>query len=578
MAGRGASREGIGNVLLAAALVLGLYAAVLAWSGGFGFRIAGISFTSRAWFRPAIAAAALALLSLPFGKLAGAAGASRAAWPLLDRPATARLLALCACAWILVAGIRFGTFAVGGSDSYGYVSQAALLANGRLTETVPYVPSYSWYLADHTLTPLGYRPTAERGRIAPAYPPGFPLLLAPAWRLSPSAVYYVVPLFGALAVWLCYALGGALEDRLAGGLAAALFSVSPTLLFQNAQPMSDVPAAACWLASILFASGAGARRAAAAGVVASVAILIRPNLAPIAILPLALLVWLAPDARARLRHAVLFITAAIPGAAALAWIQDVRYGSPLASGYGSIDVLFSWDNIPLNLARYPRWLTETHTPFVWLCALAPFALARTSRRARAIGWSALVVVAAVFALYLPYVAFKPHEWTYLRFLLPAIPLMLLLATRATVAFARQLPAVVRAPLIVVFFGALVVVCTQTADRRRAFELRPGEQRYAEAGAFVRQRLPSNAIVLAGQHSGSVRLYGERPILRFDLLQPNDLDRAIAELRATGFMPFMVVDPWERDEFHERFSVSRQLTVDTARLIRVISGVQIYAFD
>jgi hypothetical protein len=118
----------------------------------------------------------------------------------------------------------------------------------------------------------------------------------------------------------------------------------------------------------------------------------------------------------------------------------------------------------------------------------------------------------------------------------------------------------------------------TADRRHAFDLRPAEQRYADAGEFVRDRLPANAIVLAGQHSGSVRLYGERPILRFDLLQPEDLDRALAELRAKGLAPFMVVDPWERNVFYERFSAPYQKTLDTARMIRVVANVQVYAFD
>jgi hypothetical protein len=577
MAGQRLSRETLAYALLAGAGALALYAAIVAWTGGFEFRVAGLTLTSHAWIRPAVAAAVLALLSGALARTRVTAAAA-SAWRRLDTPAAARLLALAALAWIVAAGILYGTFAVGGSDSYGYVSQAALLAEGRLTDTVPHNPAYTWYLAHQTLTPLGYRPSAEPGRIAPVYPPGFPLLLAPAWYLSPSYVYYVVPLFGGLAVWLCYRLGRALGDPLAGGLAAALLSVSPAMLFQNAQPMSDVPATACWLGSLLLAGVPGAWRAATAGALTSLAILIRPNLAPLAIAPLVLVVWLAPDPRARVRHAALFVAAAIPGAAALAWIQHVRYGSPLASGYGSISVLFSWENIPPNLRQYPKWLTDTHTPFVWFCALAPLALARASPRARALGWSALLVVAAIFSLYLPYVAFKRHEWTYLRFLLPAIPLMLLLASRATLAFVRHLPPAARAPLAAVFFGAILVYSATTAEKRRAFELRTGEQRYADAGAFVRQRLPPNAIVLAGQHSGSVRLYGDRPILRFDLLEPPDLDRAIETLRATGLMPFMVVDPWERSAFDERFSAPPQKTLEAVRLVRVVSGVQIYAID
>lgn len=571
--GRGWSRETLANALLAGAVALALYAAVVALTGGFELRVAGTRLRSHAWIRPALAAAFLAAV---FGVLARrrAAAASSRAWRALDRGLTARVLAAAAVAWSVAAGIHFGTFAVGGSDSYGYVSQAALLAGGRLTDTVPLDPSYDWYLAHMTLTPLGYRPVAGSSRIAPTYPPGLPLLMAPIWRISPSGVYYLVPLFAGLTVWLCYRLGRAIGDPLAGGLAAALLSVSPPFLFQAMQPMSDVPAAACWLAALLLAHRGTATRSAFAGAIASVAILIRPNLAPLAIVPLALIAWTSAGGTSRLRNAMLFVAAAVPAAITFAWIQYARHGSPWASGYGDLDYLFGWDNIALNLVQYPKWLTDTHTPFVWCFALAPWALKERS----ALAWSALLFSAGVFALYLPYTAFKPHEWTYLRFLLPAIPLILLLASCAALAVVRRLPLALRAPLAAVLFGAVVVYSAQTAEKRRTFELRAEEQRYADAGAFVRQRLPANAVVLASQHSGSVRLYGDRPILRFDLLQPADLDRALALLRASGRDPFMVIDPWERAVFNERFSAPYQKTLDTARLIRVVANVQIYAFD
>jgi hypothetical protein len=159
-----------------------------------------------------------------------------------------------------------------------------------------------------------------------------------------------------------------------------------------------------------------------------------------------------------------------------------------------------------------------------------------------------------------------------------MPLMLALASCATAWFARQLPSAARAPLILLLAAGVAAFCATTAEHRHAFELRPSEQRYVEAGGFVRQRLPPNAIVLAGQHSGSVRLYGERPILRWDLLQSGDLDRALAAVRRKGLAPFMVIDGWERAAFNERFSVPHQDALDQARLIRVVANVQIYAFD
>ncbi len=46
---------------------------------------------------------------------------------------TAALLAAGASAWAFIAGVAFGTFAIGGADSYGYMGQARLLAQWRVT-------------------------------------------------------------------------------------------------------------------------------------------------------------------------------------------------------------------------------------------------------------------------------------------------------------------------------------------------------------------------------------------------------------------------------------------------------------
>ena len=44
---------------------------------------------------------------------------------------------------------------------------------------------------------------------------------------------------------------------------------------------------------------------------------------------------------------------------------------PLESGYGSLDTIFSVQHVLPNLARYPRWLVESHTPLVLLALVAP---------------------------------------------------------------------------------------------------------------------------------------------------------------------------------------------------------------
>ena len=113
------------------------------------------------------------------------------------------------------------------------------------------------------------------------------------------------------------------------GLAAsALVATSPAMLFMLIAPMSDVPAAAAWavaVASVLADTMAGA---ALAGLASALAILIRPNLAPLAALLAAWMVW-RHGARPR---ALVFTLVASIGAVGVAVVNARLYGSPLASG------------------------------------------------------------------------------------------------------------------------------------------------------------------------------------------------------------------------------------------------------
>ena len=106
-------------------------------------------------------------------------------------------------------------------------------------------------------------------------------------RLGGSrAVFWVVPLLGGVAVWAAYLLGRSVAGPWCGALAAVLLASSPAFLFQlTCAPMSDLAAAAWWtLALALLFSGTNVA-ALGSGVVAAIAILTRPNLVPLAIVP-----------------------------------------------------------------------------------------------------------------------------------------------------------------------------------------------------------------------------------------------------------------------------------------------------
>ncbi|HEX6973178.1 MAG TPA: hypothetical protein VF147_02190 [Vicinamibacterales bacterium] len=558
---------------MAAAGVLAVYAVAVWLSGGFDLRVAGMRLRSHEWARPAVVALVCAALGVWSDRSRVVAILERA-WVRLDSPGVPRFVTMLALIWTLAAAFVYSTGAVGGADSYGYAGQAKLFAQGRLVDRVPLSPAFTWPDAETTLRPLGFTQGRAPGEISPIYPPGLPMMLAPLMWFGERAIYLVVPAFGLSLVWGTYRVGVHLGDPLAGGVASLLVSASPTFLFQLVQPMSDVPAAACWLGALLLGARATSIASLGAGVMTALAILIRPNLAPLAIL--VAIPLLRPRAGIVPRLSA-FAAPLVAGVLLLGWIQAVRYGSPLASGYGTLGDAFALANIAPNLARYPAWLTTTHTPFLWLWLLAPAWFARRP----AVRPFALVIfmfVVAVWCAYLPYVYFQPDEWFYTRFLLPALPLMLVFATVVALSVLRRLPTLFRPVAVVCLATALCIALIGSASKHGAFEMRAQEQKYPRAGAYVRDELPQGAFVFAMQHSGSIRYYADRATIRWDMLDANSLDACIATLRALGHEPFAVVDKGEDPVFRQKFEAAGQRAIHRLMPIAELGDARVYRFE
>jgi hypothetical protein len=562
-------RTSSARVLLLLAAACGLVAAFIAVTGGVETRVAGIPLRARSWERPAVlaAGAALAALVLLRSRLA-------AAWPA---PAAIgrggqRLLVALAAVFAAIVSLGFGTYAAGGSDSFGYVSQARLLAAGQLVDMHPMHAAFTWPDVSATLAPLGYRPGIAQGTLAPTYPPGVPLLMAPLAAVHADAVFLLVPLTAVAVVWLCWPLGTAFGSPLAGALGACLLAASPTFLYHAVQPMSDVPVAACWTGALLLSRLRGRRGSIAAGCVAGLAILIRPNLAPLAVFVIGSAAMAGGGWRGRAASCGLAMT---PALATLGLISGVRYGSPLGSGYGTLDYLFSLENVVPNLGRYTGWLTAMHTPLVWAWLLAPLWLRTTSSGVRRFGWVCWGFSLAVFAAYLPYAVFNPEEWFYTRFLLPALPAMLVLGAAVMLASARR---VVRHPELatVLVIAMLVAFGLTRAVSGGVFDLAAAERRYPAVGHFVGERLRADAFVIADQHSGSIRYYAGTPTLRWRLLHPESLGAAVEGLREAGYTPYVVLDPFEEADFRDRFAASAALLARLT-LVETVQGTRVYAF-
>jgi hypothetical protein len=442
--------------------------------------------------------------------------------------------------------VRWGAFAIGGSDSHCYAGQARMFSEGRVALPPPLVPPVPWPNAGATFAPSGFAPGPDDdGGSVPLCPAGLAVAMAAAGRIAgDAAIFAVVPLMGLLAVWCTWLLGSRLAGPGAGAASALLLACSPVFLYQLVQPMGDVPAAALWTAALATALGpeprghGAAARGVAAGLLTGAAIMMRPNLAPMAAVPL-LLLWPSRAAALALAGGV------APGIVAVALLQAAVYGSPLRSGYGDLSQLFSLAHVPTNLVNYPAWLAIAHTPVLALGALAPLVVAR-----RAVAWILLAFVAGVLAAYLPYVPFT--DWWYTRFLLPALPALIVLTVALLERAASRLPARAAVAALAVITVMLGAHWLRRSDELAVFRLKGLEQKYVELGRLASARLPRNTIVLAAQPAGSVRYYARLPTLSWDAIDPAWLDRVFAECRARGLTPYLAVEGWEAATFRSRF--------------------------
>ena len=474
---------------------------------------------------------------------------------------------------VVAVGLRWESFVAGGSDSYCYLHQAERWASGQLQVPEPLALEAPWPGAALTFAPAGHVPSQTMaGAIVPICPPGLSIIMAIFIAIAgiPAAAL-VVPLFGALLIWATFLVGSRFGARV-GVAAAALAACSPVFLYQLVQPMSDVPAAACWMLAVAGVTSTRRRGAALGGIAAAIGILIRPNLVPLAA-PLGLFLLLRPERRwaDRFRSAGLFSVAVVAGVMAVVAIQRTYYGSALNSGYGTLAAIYSADRIAPNAQRYFTWLTDVHTLAWLLAAVAPWLLPGALTRLIA----GLILVNA--ACYFPYVVFD--HWSYLRFLLPTLALIMILMVAAVDAISRRLAPMTTKAAVVAVSVLLAVLWVREADDRQVFRLKALEARFERGGRFVARRLPANALVITSWQSGSVRFYSGRKTLVWDQLDPGWLDGAIAFVREKGFEPFLLFETWEEPAFRNRFAAQSVIgRLDWPPAAEVASQVRVYRPD
>jgi hypothetical protein len=488
------------------------------------------------------------------------------------------LAAAIGAAVILCLSVAFGSRAASGADSFGYVSQAQLWLAGDLRIEQPLAREVPWPHPRESLTPLGYRPGAT-GAIVPVYAAGVPLMMAVLQLVAgDSGPYLLAPFCGALLVGVTFLMAvRLLGSRLAGGVAAVLMASSPAFLFNVMWPMSDTATAVLWMSALYVLTGTGVKHAGAAGMLAGLAILVRPNLVPLA-LPclIAAEAWVM-EPRRRGRRAAAFLAGVVPAAVAVALLNEYLNGSPFLSGYGPTRNLYSWAFVPGNLERYSRWLIETEHVVVALALLGVVWARMRPAGVRPLALWPLglfaALVAASYLFYLPY-----DEWWYLRFVLPAFPLLFILAAAGIVAVARKAPPALSAPVLLILVVALAALRGGMAYERGALDAGFNEDRYVAVAEYVKRVLPGNAVLLSMQHSGSLRYYSGRLTVRYDTLSATRLVPAIEWLQARGYEPYLVIDDSEYDQFRQRFEGQGPIGRLELRILGAVRkpvGVKVY---
>jgi 4-amino-4-deoxy-L-arabinose transferase-like glycosyltransferase len=374
---------------------------------------------------------------------------------------------------------------------------------------------------------------------------------------------------------------------MAGVSAAVLLATSPSFLFQLLLPMSDVPVTAWWALSLALMLREGSRAALLSGLAAGAAILTRPNLVPLAVVPGLLLLLPAFRDRAfsgpSARRVLLFAVGVVPPCLFIALLNATFYGSPVAAGYGPFEALYAWKNLVPNLQRYPSWLLRTQTPVVLFAIVAPFVVFRMNRawvaglRPMTIALAWLGFIALVFLAYLFHTV--NNTWFWLRYVLPGFPALFVLTGVALASPLITLDRGLRLIAMGLVVGALAWQGVAFAVTDGVFRFREGERKSLAIGQHIAAHFPERAVFVSLQHSGSVRYYSGRLTVRFDLIPPEALDTVIEDLRRRDYRPYILLEEWEERTFRNRFAPHSGVgRLDWPEAVRLEHLTQVRIYD
>jgi Dolichyl-phosphate-mannose-protein mannosyltransferase len=455
----------------------------------------------------------------------------------------------------------------GGADSSGYLNFARLLTHGQVLAPVRALPHHAVSeFGAGTFQPQGFMIRDDSGLMAPTYSVGLPLHLALA--IFAAGLKHAVALVNVLAALSAAALTYASCRHLqlkpvwsAGATLALCFS--PFFLNSALQPMSDLLATTWALAALYLAmrSREGALWPILCGAAFGIAVLIRPTNA---LLAFPLLVGLGINLR-RLAGAAL---GTLPFALFVLYLNFRLFGSPLTTGYGSpLEILkavrsditqpYSVAYVEHHLTYFAYWIVLYMGPLMTCALLMPL-----FRHGHARAWVMqavwIVVVIGFYAFYQP----AGDAWTYVRFLLPCLPQLVMLATAGVAGMWERLQGTYQRPVrhlppfhrlkhrsaelktatafaIVMLSIAWMAVATY---RLEVLKLAEGEEIFPKTAQWVLDHLPANAVIWSSGMSGTIYYHTPFPIVRFDFIDKDKVPSFFAAAQAARLPMYAVLWP------------------------------------
>ncbi len=380
-----------------------------------------------------------------------------------------------------------------------------------------------------------------------------------------DAVFFVAPVTGLIMLWLVNRLARAWFDADTALLATALVAWNPLVITYAKQPMSDVPATMWMVLAMVLAVRSTAAPAFGAGLAAGAAVITRP-----ALLLAAVAVCIAAHRSDTPRKRVTLAAAGLAiGITVQMAIQQTLFGSPLSTGYGDASALFSFSHVTTNLGIFAKHVWIAFGPLWILGLIIGLFAARPEPRSK----PGLVCIAVT----IPYLLYLPFDhWETLRYLLPGLVPLTVTVADGLMHFARMPRHRVATAVILCGFMSVAVLQSELLLRRSSvWDVATIEARYPLAGEWLRVNTPPNSVVLANQHSGSLRWYGHRQTLRWDLIAPDDLANTVAELESRAAPVYVALEGDEAAMFDAKFAnVLQQFQVDHIGRIRNVAFLRI----